>query len=137
MKKFGLGMIFTLCAAIGGLAPAFAADNPLAQVTQGSLMVTRIGGLGAGMVLGCPVAIFKESVKSYIGFTQSTADQAGSKVGGKDSVPVCAVVSMVTLPAALVVGGAKGLYYGCKNGITHGFNEPFHPDSFSLGKLED
>jgi len=117
--------------------PALAEDEPLDMVTQGSLMVTRVGGVGAGLVVGTPVAVVRETFKSYVGFTQAAADKVGGKMGGKDNGPVCAVVSLVTLPASMVVGGAKGVYYGAKNGVCTGFNQPFHPDSYSLGALEE
>lgn len=134
MKKFGA--LLALAATLAMTAPARAADDGLDMATQGSLMVTRVGGIGAGVVVGTPIAVIRESVKSYIDLTQSAADSVGEPMGGKDSGPVCLVVSLVTLPAGLLVGGAKGLYYGTRNGVVSGFNTPFHPDSFSLGELE-
>ena len=134
MKKFGA--LLALVATLAVSAPVRAADEPLDMVTQGSLMFTRVGGIGAGLVVGTPIAVVRESVKSYIDLTQGAADSVGEKMGGKDSGPVCLVVSLVTLPAGLLVGGAKGLYYGTRNGVVSGFNTPFHPDSFSLGELE-
>jgi hypothetical protein len=139
VKKFKLGAAaLAVVATMSSFAmPAMAEDEPLDMVTQGSLMVTRVGGIGAGVVIGTPVAVVRESFKSYVSFTQAAADKVGGKLGGKDNGPVCAVVSLATLPASLVVGGAKGVYYGTKNGVCTGFNQPFHPDSYSLGNLEE
>ncbi len=138
MKISKLGLTLAVLAGLSGFSPAFAdGDEPLDKVVNGSLIVTRVGGLGAGLVVGTPVAVVRESLKTYVSFTQGAADKVGEKIGGKDNGPLCAVVSLVTIPASLVVGGAKGLYYGGKNGFVHGFNEPFHPDSFSLGKLDE
>lgn len=132
-----LGAALALVAMLGVSSPAMAADEePMEMVTQGSLIVTRTAGLGAGVVVGTPVAIVRQTYKNYVSFTQSAADKVGEKMGGKDSGPVCAVCSLVTLPASMVVGGAQGVYYGVKNGVVSGFNQPFHPDSFSMGELE-
>jgi hypothetical protein len=133
-----LNMAALAVVAIAGFnAPAMAESDGLEMATQGSLMVTRVGGVGAGLVIGTPVAVTKQVSKTYVNYTQAAADKVGGKVGGKDNGPACAVVSLVTLPAALVVGGAKGLYYGTKNGVKGGFNTPFHPDSYSLGAIEE
>lgn len=137
MNKFNLAALAVVAMTSVCAMPALADDEPLDKVTQGSLMVTRAGGVGAGVVVGTPVAVVRQSLKTYVNFTQSAADKVGGKLGGKDNGPVCAVVSLVTLPASLVVGGAKGVYYGTKNGVTNGFNQPFHPDSYSLGSYEE
>lgn len=139
MKKFKLGAAaLAVVAMIGSFStPAKAEQDGLEMVTQGSLMVTRVGGIGAGLVVGTPVAVVRQTFKTYVDYTQAAADKVGEKVGGKDNGPVCAVVSLVTLPASLVVGGAKGVYYGAKNGFVNGFDKPFHPDSYSLGSLEE
>ncbi len=138
MKTVKLGAALLVAATVfGTVAPAMAADEPLEKTTQGSLMVTRVGGMASGVVLGTPVAAGRETYKSYINFTEAAADKVGGKVGGKDNGPVCLVVSLVTLPAAVVVGSAKGLYYGVKNGVWGGFDRPFYKDSYSLGALEE
>lgn len=138
VKRFKLGAALAIVATLGSFSmPAMAEEEPLEMVTQGSLMVTRVGGIGAGLVIGTPVAVVRETYKTYVSYTQSAADKVGEKFGGKDNGPVCAMVSLVTLPASMVVGGAKGVYYGTKNGVTGGFQQPFHPDSFSLGTLEE
>jgi hypothetical protein len=114
-------------------APAFAADDNMDKVVQGALLPTRVGGVAAGVVVGTPIAIVRQSVKGYKDLTEKCAD----KIGGKDCGPACLLVSVVTLPAGLVYGGATGTYYGMKNGIMDGFQTPFHPDSFSVNKLEE
>lgn len=136
VKRSNVAAALSLLFAIANLAPALAADgdSALEKSVQGGLMVTRVGGVGAGVVLGTPAAVVRETVSTYISMTGALADKAG----GKDCGPCCALVSLVTIPGALVVGGAKGLFYGGKNGIMHGFNEPFSPASFSIAKeLED
>lgn len=136
MKRSNLAAAFSLLLMVANLSPALAKDDEgaLDKSVQSGLMVTRVGGVGAGVVLGTPVAVVRETISSYIGLTEAAADKAGGGIGGKDSGIACAVVSLVTAPAAVVLGGAKGLFYGSKNGMVHGFNEPFSPASFSITK---
>lgn len=138
MKTVKLGAALLVAATLfGTVAPAMAADEPLDKVTEGSLIVTRVGGMGTGLVIGTPIAVGRETFKSYKSFTESAADKVGGKFGGKDNGPVCGLVSLVTLPAAIVVGGAKGVYYGTKNGVVGGFDKPFYKDSYSLGAFDE
>jgi hypothetical protein len=131
VKRSKLAAAASLCMVLGMLSPAFAAgDEPLDKVVDGSLIFTRVGGVGTALVVGPPVASVRESYKYYIDWTNTCAD----KVGGKDFGPSCALVSLVTLPTALVWGSVTGIYHGSKNAFMKGFTTPFHPDSFSLGK---
>lgn len=133
MKRSKLAGALSLIMAAGIMAPALADDEGLTKAVDGSLFVTRLGGLGAGWVLGTPVSVVRHTAKSYVAMTNSAAD----KVGGHDFGPSVALVSLATFPAAVIIGGAKGIYGGTQNALVHGFNEPFHPDSFSLGNLEE
>lgn len=134
MKSSKIAVALASLLAFGSLVPALADDDgALDKAVNSSLIVTRIGGLGAAMVVGMPVAVVRETTRSYRGLTNTAAD----KVGGKDFGPSCLLVSFVTLPASLIVGGAKGTYLGGRNAVKHGFNEPFTPDSFKVGKLEE
>ena len=140
VKRTNLVLALSACMTLGSVIPAFAGsgDNAgLDRAVDGSLMVTRVTGLGAGLLLGIPVGIARQTRKAYVDMTNGAADKVGGKMGGKDNGPTCGIVSLVTLPAAMVVGTAKGTYMGGKNAIVHGFNEPFNPESFSTGKLED
>lgn len=127
MKK-SLAAALSLCMMLGTLTPALADDDALEKVVDGSLMVTRLGGVGAGMVIGPPVATLRETVKAYKEMTPGLAD----KVGGSDNGPVMLVSSVFTIPASMILGTLKGIYYGGKNGMIEGFNAPFGPASFSL-----
>ncbi len=49
-------------------------------------MFTRVGGIGAGVVVGTPIAVVRESVKSYIDLTQGAADSVGEKMGGMNGM---------------------------------------------------
>lgn len=135
MKRSKSALALAALLAMGTMAPALAASDETGvdKAANASLIVTRVGGLGAAMVVGTPIAIVRETTRSYRGLTESAAD----KVGGKDFGPSCLLVSFVTLPASLVVGGAKGTYISSRNAMKYGFNEPFNSDSFSVGKLEE
>jgi hypothetical protein len=99
---------------------------------DGGLLITRLSGMSAALVVGTPIAIVRETAHSYVSMTTSVAD----KIGGHAFAPSVVAASFVTGPAALVVGPAKGIYAGGKNAIV-GFNEPFKPESFSIGNLEE
>ena len=130
MKK--LAALAALSMALGIVSPALADDKGggLERAVDGSLVVTRVGGVGAAAVLGTPVAVVRDVLHMYKTWTPDLAD----KVGGKDFAPSVALVSVATVPASLVWGGVCGTFHGTRNAVTKGFNEPFHPDSFSLGK---
>lgn len=131
MKK--LSALFALCMALTSFAPAMAdGDENLQKVVDGSLIITRVGGTGTALVLGTPVAATRRIANRYVGFTQGAADKVGGKLGGKDCGPVMAVMSVFTIPAAILVGSAEGVYYSGKNSFDHGFNEPFSAASFSV-----
>lgn len=113
-------------------APALAADSEkggLEKAVDGGLVVTRVGGLGASLVVGTPVAIVRDTLHHYTTWTPDLAD----KMGSKDCGPSMAVASLATVPASLVWGTVTGTFHGSKNAFVHGFNEPFSPKSFSLG----
>jgi hypothetical protein len=124
------------CLAVGiTVAPAFAADSSsgLDTANEVAMVPVRLGGVAAGVVVGTPVAVVRESYKSYLDLTGAGAEQ----IHGKDCGPACLLVSVFTIPAGIVVGTVKGGYYGIKNGCMKGFSTPFNSESFSLGKLED
>lgn len=133
MKRTKLAFALSVLMTAGLIAPAMAADEGLDKVVDGSLLPTRMMGLGAAMTVGVPVATTRQVVKSYKDITNKLAD----KVGGHEFGPSVALVSLVSVPAALVYGGATGTYYGTKNAFVIGFNKPFQRDSFSVGSLED
>ena len=120
-------------ALLGAFAPAFAKgssddDSGLGKAVGGVEWVTRLGGVSAGTAAGTPIAVVRQTYQAYVDWTPALAD----KVGGKDFFPSCALVSLVTAPAAVVWGGVTGPYFGIKNGFNHGFNTPFTRESFSL-----
>ncbi len=131
VKRSMFATTLALVALFGAVAPSFAKgeSSGLDAAVGGAEWVTRLGGVGVGTVAGTPVAIVRQTFGAYTAWTPDLAD----KVGGKECGPACALVSLVTLPAAVVWGGVTGPYYGVKNGFNHGFNNPFTHDSFSLG----
>ena len=134
MKKSNFAWALSLCMAFGTFAPAFAdSDEGLDMAVQGSLLPIRIAGVGTGLLVGCPIAVLRETTKSYVHYTEGAAD----KVGGHALLPACILASFFSAPASLVVGPAKGMYAGTKNGFVHGFDKPFTPQSVSLGNMEE
>ncbi len=132
MNKKVSSLALALVASVAAVAPAFAAEDNMETVTQASLLPTRVGGVVVGTVVGVPVSMVRQSYKSYIDYTVAGSE----KIHGKDCGPANLLVSVVTLPAGLVVGGLKGTYYGVKNGVMKGFETPFKPDSYGIGELD-
>jgi hypothetical protein len=88
--------------------------------------------VGAGLVVGTPVAVVRQTAERSMGITGDFAD----KIGGKDSLPPVLFASVLGVPFGLLVGSAEGVYFGGKNAIQHGVEKPFSKESFSLGELE-
>jgi hypothetical protein len=135
VKTSKLAALLAMTIALGIGSPMFAAESTgseggLETAVDGSLMVTRAGGVGAALVVGTPVAIVRDSYKYYTDWTPSLADH----VGGKDFGPSMALVSLVTLPAAMTWGTVTGTFHGVRNGFTEGFQEPFNAKSFNITK---
>jgi hypothetical protein len=133
VKTSKLAALLAMTIALGIGSPMFAAEGsgePLETVVDGSMIVTRAGGVGTSLVVGTPVAIARDSYKYYTNWTQELADH----VGGKDFGPSCALVSLVTLPAALTWGTVTGTYHGVRTGFTDGFQEPFNVKTFNVTK---
>lgn len=130
MKSSKLAAILSLCLTVGMLTPALADDEKgLNQAVDSSMMVERVGGMGAGMVLGTPVAVMRDTASCFVKLTTKCADH----IGGHNFGPSCVLASVVTAPCSLVYGGTVGLYHACKNGMSTGFGAPFSAASFSLG----
>jgi hypothetical protein len=105
-------------------------EGGVETAVDGALMVTRVGGVGAGVVVGTPVAIVRQTYKHYTTWTPELAD----KVGGHDFAPSVALVSLATVPASMIWGTVTGTFHGTRNGVTKGFTEPFNMSSFSMTK---
>lgn len=134
MKRTASVLALSLCMAVSAFAPAFAGDDSgLDMAVQGALFPVRLLAVGAGVVVGTPIAVLRETTKSYVHYTSGAAD----KVGGHDNAGSCVLANFFSAPVSLVVGSGKGVYAGTKNGIVKGFNEPFNKDSFSVGSLEE
>ena len=137
MKRSMLATTLAVVAVLGAFAPSFAKgsddEGGLGMAVGGCEWVDRIAGVGVGTTAGTPIAIVRQTFKAYTAWTPALAD----KIGGKDCGPCCALVSLVTAPAAVAWGGVTGPYYGVKNGVEKGFSNPFTTQSFSLGSDYD
>ena len=129
----GLSLLVLFLPAAFALATAQAAADNLDTVTQISVLPARLGGVAAGVIVGTPLAVVRESYKSYLDLTGAGAEQ----IHAKDCAPVCLLISAITLPAGVVLGSFRGGFYGVKNGVVRGFQTPFNSRSFSLGELDE
>ena len=140
MKNSKLALVLSVAMAVGIMAPSMAdtktggvsTNAGLETTVNGSLLVPRVGAAGVAAVVGTPVAAVRQTYKYYTTWTPQWADKIG--MGGHDCGPCCAVVSLVSVPASLLMGTAMGICYGTKNGVVKGFNAPFSPASFCLDK---
>jgi len=114
---------------IGSVLPA-SADEPMGMLKNTAMFPVRALGVGAGMVVGTPVAVTRRVSNRCIGYTGTFAD----KIGGKDSLPPVLFASVLGVPFGMIAGSAEGVYFGGKNGIVHGAQKPFSIESFSLGE---
>jgi len=132
IAKFAAILSIALTIAVAAPSLADEKSGGVETAVDAALVVTRVGAATAGTIVGTPIAVVRQTYKTYKDWTPAAADKLGSNA--KDCAPACLLVSVVTLPASIVWGTVSGAYYGCKNGMVKGFNEPFHPDSFSLGQ---
>jgi hypothetical protein len=129
--KFALAFSL-IVASVAYSAPAQALDK-LDPNVDPIVLATRLTGAGAGIAVGTPIAVARETAKTYVELTNGVADD----LGGRDLAPSVMLATVITGPVSILIGGAKGLIAGGRNGITHGFNAPFSLDSFSLNGLDD
>jgi hypothetical protein len=128
-----LATVLSAVLALGTMAPVLADDGSgLDKAVDGSLIVPRLAGMTAGVVVGTPIAVLKQTTRSFVHITSGAAD----KVGDHTFAPSCVLATFFSFPASLVVGSTKGVISGTKNGI-NGFGSPFNFDSFSLGNLNE
>lgn len=132
MKNSKLAALLSLCLSAATFAPAFAADDDLFQKTiDSSMLIPRVAAVGAAMVVGTPIAIFRTTWDNWTESTPKAADH----VGGKDCGPSNLLASVYTVPLSLVIGGTKGTYKGMSNAFS-GFEKPFTHETFSMGDLD-
>lgn len=125
--KKSLSMLLAALA-IATCSPANAEDTK-EMAKNAALFPVKAAAVGAGMVVGIPVAITRRSSNRCIEFTQSFAD----KIGGKEHIPPSVIASVLGMPFGLLVGTGEGIYYGGKNAIDGGSGEkPFGLATFSL-----
>lgn len=84
--------------------------------------------MGAGSVVGIPIAITRRASSRSVEFTQNFADQ----IGGHENIVPSAFGMLMGVPFGLLVGTGEGVYYGGRNAITNGYEKPFSLATFSL-----
>ncbi len=125
ITKALMGSMLTLaCAAM----PALAADNDTMTMAKETVWFpVQVVGMTSGCGFGIPICMVRRCAVRIHDFTVSAAD----KIGGHQNFPPVMFASLFGVPAGLLVGTSEGLYYGGRNGISHGWDKPFCPESFS------
>jgi len=123
--------ILAIAALVFGSAAAPAsADEPKEMLKTTAMFPVRTLGVGAGLVLGTPIAVTRQVAEQTIGITGTFAD----KIGGKEHLPPVLFASILGVPFGVLTGSAEGVYFGGKNAIVHGSEKPFGKESFSLAE---
>ena len=107
-------------------APSYAEDAK--EMAMGYAMFpVKALVMGAGAVVGIPVAITRRASSRSIEFTQNFADQ----MGGHENIVPSAFGMILGLPFGMLVGTGEGVYYGGKNAVST-YEEPFTLKTFRL-----
>ena len=110
------------------------ADSGVGECAKNTAMLpVRALGVGAGFLVGVPVAILRRTSNRCLEYTNSFAD----KIGGKDSGPAVIMASVAAYPLGVLVGTEEGVFEGSKNAIQGGVEKPFGLTSLSLGEMEE
>ncbi len=130
MKRTVLSFLAALALTLPVIAPAPAqADDGFKDMTMNTVLFPiKAVGIGAGMVVGIPVAITRRASHRSMEFTETFAD----KIGGHEHLPPRAFAFLAAVPVGIVVGTGEGVYYGGRNAIVSGSEKPFGLGSFSL-----
>jgi hypothetical protein len=134
MKRM-IGALLSLTLGVAAVLPACAADRetPLESTV---LLPVRVAALGAGIVVGTPVAIVRNAMDTFPKARGIIADQFNA--GTADSVAADSILfDLAAMPPSLTTGVVLGLYQGTDNALKNCMDSPFSPESFSLGDNKD
>jgi hypothetical protein len=129
VKKTAISILALVTLASVSSLPASAENDFGGMAKSTAMFPVRTAALGAGLVVGTPVAILRRVSNRCTEYTGNFAD----KIGGKDNLPPVLFASILGVPFGLVSGTAEGVYFGGKNAISNCVEHPFSKDSFSLG----
>lgn len=110
-------------------APCFAQSAQ--EMAKGYAMFpVKALAMGAGAVVGIPVAIVRRASSRSIEYTQNFADY--EQMGGHENIVPSAFAMIPAIPMGILVGTGEGIFYGSKNAISNGYENPFSLATFSL-----
>jgi len=131
VKKSTFSALFLLALGLGSALPA-SADESKEMLKNVGMFPVRTLALGAGLLVGTPIAISRRTADRCSEYTGNFAD----KIGGKDHLPPVLFASVLGVPFGVIAGTSEGVYLGGKNAIANCVEKPFSKESFSLGELE-
>ncbi|MBI4533384.1 MAG: hypothetical protein HY711_05495 [Candidatus Melainabacteria bacterium] len=131
MKKFALSTVALAAVLLSSVLPV-SAEDAKEMMQNAAMFPVKALGVGAGLVLGTPIAVTRCTASKTREYTGTFAD----KIGGKEHAVPTAFAMVLSVPFGVLAGTSQGVYYGGKNAIAHGSEKPFSKDSFSLGDLE-
>lgn len=130
MKKSVVSVLTLAIMSAGAFLPALADDDGMLKNT--AMFPVRVLGVGTGLVVGVPVAVFKKVAGNSIDKTGEVADS----IGGKQHIPPQIFASVIGIPFGVVSGTMEGVYYGSRNALSSGISAPFSQASMSFTDLD-
>lgn len=127
MQKSLSSLVAAIALSVSMTAPAFA-DDAATMAKNTAMFPVKALAIGAGTVVGIPVAITRRASSRSIEYTQSFADQ----IGGHEHIIPSFFAMTMGVPFGCLVGTGEGVFYGGRNAIVHGSEKPFGLASFSL-----
>ena len=115
---------------VGTIAPALAADKET-PVESTVLLPFRVAALGAGIAVGTPVAIVRDTIGAYPDARDTIAGQKLSENPHPDP-GLYLLADLAAVPVSVTVGVFQGICDGTKNAIDNCADKPFSAESFSL-----
>lgn len=134
-KSFGTALL-SLAVGLGIVLPAGAAgsadstdsNDSLAKVVRLPITLTA---LAAGIAVGTPIAVLRDTVNDY----PQARDSVAKQLAGENQTPdVCQniVADVAAVPFGITVGVLDGIYHGTINAVDNCEKKPFSAESFCL-----
>lgn len=134
IRNIATGLL-SLGLVLGTIGPACAADGETALEST-VLLPVRVAALGAGIAVGTPISVVRNTIEAFPSARDTIAGQKLSENPHPDPGQYL-MADLVALPVSVATGVMLGVCDGAKNAIENCADKPFSPESFSLGDQSD
>jgi len=130
MNKTIATALLSLGLVMGTVGPALASDRetPLESTV---LLPLRVAALGAGIAVGTPIAVVRDTIGAYPEARDSIAGKKLSENAHPDP-GLYLLADVAAVPVSVAVGVFQGICDGTRNAIDNCADKPFSAESFSL-----